>query len=456
MYKSIGTFLIFLVYFILPTDVFAQSFYTGAIGVTQSNGGRTRVFSNNLTTRQIDRISLLVGTSSTAVFDYNEDQNGVVSAATVTSPTLSDFEVTSTIDNSYNSPALPPNVEAQLNIHGWNNGAYLLVKVNVKNNEAQAINASIGLEIIPQVDGAYGNETVQWDATSKTVLMNKTEWVGIKFFSGLQTALRAFEWFSGYGNDSVFYSWLTQNSFDAPFTAGVDGAVAVLGQNPISIDAGQSTDFYYGISIGTDQASCLSNMSLCEAKYNLVVPVELTSFTASASGNAVNLNWSTATEINNRGFEIQRKSSTGNFLSIAFVEGKGTTQETQKYFYSDRIIESGKYSYRLKQVDFNGAYSYSNIVEVDARIPNKFGLNQNYPNPFNPTTTISYEIAKETNVVLKVYDAIGDLISTLINEMKPAGTYEIVFDASNFSNGVYFYQLQAGDFTAVKKLILMK
>ena len=100
--------------------------------------------------------------------------------------------------------------------------------------------------------------------------------------------------------------------------------------------------------------------------------------------------------------------------------------------------------------------NYSNIVEVVVKVPNKFDLNQNYPNPFNPTTTISYEIAKETIVSLKVYDVIGNEIVTLVNETKPAGTYEVIFDASNLSNGVYLYKIQAGNFTATKKLILMK
>lgn len=186
------------------------------------------------------------------------------------------------------------------------------------------------------------------------------------------------------------------------------------------------------------------------------VPVELKSFSASVVGKNVTLNWSTATETNNRGFEIQRKSSTGDFVQVAFVEGHGTSVEQQLYSYSDKNVESGKYSYRLKQVDLNGSFKYSNIVEVNVKVPNKFELSQNYPNPFNPTTTISYEIAKETIVSLKVYDVIGNEIATLVNETKPAGSYQVVFDAANLSNGVYFYKIQAGNFNATKKLILMK
>ena len=169
---------------ILSMESFSQSFYTGSIRSTQSNGGRTRIYSDNLTTRQIERISILVGVSSTAVFDYNEDQDVVINAATVATPLLSDFEITSTIDNSYSN--LPPVVQASYNIYGWNNDAYLLVKATVKNNEVAAINAVIGLEAIPRINGTYENDTLQWDAASQTVLIHKNAYAGIKFLSNSQ------------------------------------------------------------------------------------------------------------------------------------------------------------------------------------------------------------------------------------------------------------------------------
>ncbi|NWF89993.1 MAG: T9SS type A sorting domain-containing protein, partial [Ignavibacteriaceae bacterium] len=174
------------------------------------------------------------------------------------------------------------------------------------------------------------------------------------------------------------------------------------------------------------------------------VPVELATFAASVSGNSVTLNWTTATESNNRGFEVQKKQSSGDFVTIAFVQGNGTTQKAQTYAYTDKNLESGKYSYRLKQLDFDGSYSYSKTAEVEIKVPAKFALSQNYPNPFNPSTKISYEIAKETNVSLKVYDAIGNEVATLVNETKTPGAYEVIFNAANLSNGVYFYKIQAG------------
>ena len=125
MKKRFTVLALVLLTFVFVTDFFAQSFYTGGIGITQSNGGRQRIFSDNLTTRQLERISVLVGVNTSAVFDYNEDQDVEIAAATVVSPLLSDFEVTSTINNSYSG--LPPNVLASYNIYGWTNGAYLLV-----------------------------------------------------------------------------------------------------------------------------------------------------------------------------------------------------------------------------------------------------------------------------------------------------------------------------------------
>lgn len=245
------------------------------------------------------------------------------------------------------------------------------------------------------------------------------------------------------------------NGFIAVGSAGVISASSDGGATWTPMTSG-TTNTLYVVEATTNNAWAAGNSGTILKLSGNPVPVELTSFAASVVGKNVTLNWATATETNNRGFEVQRRSSTGDFIAMAFVEGHGTTQQVQAYTYSDKNVESGKYSYRLKQVDLNGSFKYSNLVEVDVKVPNKFELSQNYPNPFNPTTTISYEIAKETIVSLKVYDVIGNEIATLVNETKPAGSYQVVFDAANLSNGVYFYKIQAGNFTATKKLILMK
>jgi hypothetical protein len=459
MKKQFTMFASFLILSFFCTDILAQSFYTGAIGMTQSNGGRNRIFSDNLTTRAIDRTSILVGVSATAVFDYDQDQNPLVNAATVASPALSDFEVTSTIDNAYNTPPLPPNVEVKMNYYGWTNGAYILAKINVKNREAAAMNAVIGFETIPQVDGVYGGETLQWNATEKALLVNKTGWVGYKFFSAPQTSLKTMTWASGYASDANFWQWLTQNSFDAPLTVGVDGSVAILGQAPVNIAPGESVDLWYGIALGSSQEACLNNLSACQTKYATIVPVELTSFAASVTGSSVVLNWSTATEVNNYGFEIERSSDNQSWVTIGYKEGKGTTSEVQNYLYSDDIsgISSEKLYYRLKQIDFNGTATYYDAVEVVNNFaPDVFVMDQNYPNPFNPSTRISFGIPEKSSVSLRIFNSIGEEVALLANGVYEAGTYTFSFDASKLPSGNYIYTLQAGSNVISRKMTLIK
>jgi len=187
------------------------------------------------------------------------------------------------------------------------------------------------------------------------------------------------------------------------------------------------------------------------------IPVELISFIALVDLNNVTLTWSTATETNNRGFEIERKSADYNWEKIGFVNGNGTTTNISSYSYQDRNTVSGKYYYRLKQLDYDGSFSYSNEIEVDVnQLPTEFALHQNYPNPFNPVTTISYQLSAASNISLQLFDVLGNEVATLVNEPKEAGVYKVEFDASKLSSGVYFYKLQAGEFSFVKKLILTK
>lgn len=188
-----------------------------------------------------------------------------------------------------------------------------------------------------------------------------------------------------------------------------------------------------------------------------IVPVELLSFSSSVEGNTVNLSWMTATELNNLGFEIERSSNKSDWMTIGFKEGKGTTTETQHYSYSDQLsdLAVSKLFYRLKQVDFDGSFEYSNIIEVDIA-PSVFSLSQNYPNPFNPSTKINWQVPVGSWQTLKVFDILGNEVATLVDEFKTAGKYEVEFDASKIPNGVYFYQLKTENFISTKKMILMK
>ena len=186
------------------------------------------------------------------------------------------------------------------------------------------------------------------------------------------------------------------------------------------------------------------------------LPVELTSFTAAANKDNVVLNWNTKTEVNNRGFEVERKSADGHFTTIGFVNGNGTSTEQHNYSFTDSKLAQGNYSYRLKQLDFNGNYEYSSVVETEVTTPANYSLSQNYPNPFNPSTVISFNVPTSGNVKLAVYNILGQEVSTIVNGYKEAGTYNVSFNAKNLNSGVYFYKLEAGSFSQTMKMMLTK
>ena len=195
------------------------------------------------------------------------------------------------------------------------------------------------------------------------------------------------------------------------------------------------------------------------AEMSEIVPVELLAFSASVNGSKVQLYWSTATELNNRGFEIQRSvKESDNFVTIGFVEGKGNSTEINYYAFTDQPDLNGhnEIFYRIKQVDFDGTFSYSKVVNLTYDVPAAFVLNQNYPNPFNPSTRISYFVPNESFVSIKVYNSLGGEVETIVNEFKSTGSYEMIFDASNLPSGTYFYTMLAGNFSETKKMIVLK
>ncbi len=185
------------------------------------------------------------------------------------------------------------------------------------------------------------------------------------------------------------------------------------------------------------------------------LPVELTLFSAEAVAAGIQLSWQTATGVNNYGFEIERKSWNSNWEKIGFVKGVGNSNTVNGYNFFDKVA-SGKYSYRLKQIDVNGAYKYSNKIQATANIPNKFNLNQNYPNPFNPSTSIKFELPEASFVNLTIYNVLGAEVATLVNEKLEPGTYTKNFNASKLTSGIYFYRLTAGNIVITKKMSILK
>ena len=209
-------------------------------------------------------------------------------------------------------------------------------------------------------------------------------------------------------------------------------------------------------------------LSKALAGVGAVVPVELTSFTANAGAGSVNLSWETVTEVNNNGFEVERKVS-NEWEKVAFVKGKGTSTQYSHYTYKDNVssLTTNKAVYRLKQIDLNGTFKYSKEIEVSIVAgPKEYALFQNYPNPFNPTTTIRYALPFESNVKISVYNITGQLIKVLVNGEQPTGSHEITFSTNSngeqLSSGIYFYRIEAqavsgsGSFRLTKKMVLLK
>ena len=189
------------------------------------------------------------------------------------------------------------------------------------------------------------------------------------------------------------------------------------------------------------------------------VPVELTSFTCNLNGNVITLNWTTATETNNQGFQVERKIN-DEWLSIGFIDGHGTTTEMQSYTYKDNlndISQTGKIFYRLKQIDFNGTYEYSDVVEIEFNPINEYLLKQNYPNPFNPGTVIEFSLPEDaSNVRLSIFNVLGEKVTELVNSALQSGKYRFQWNAQNESAGIYFYELRADNFVSIKKMNLLK
>lgn len=238
----------------------------------------------------------------------------------------------------------------------------------------------------------------------------------------------------------------------------------IANQTSNSFNTGQLEDntvYYWRIDAVSAYDTVKGEVWSFSTKPDTVIPVELSSFTAASEGDKVKLEWVTSTEKNNMGFDIERKTADSDWRKIGFVEGKGTTTEKSVYSFTDKPgIDniSTSIKYRLRQVDFDGSYSYSKEVEVDLSKPGSFQLYQNYPNPFNPDTNIKYEISSKQFVTLKIYDTTGRELKTLINEEKEPGYYTSRFSVKdyNISSGVYFYQLKAGEFIQTRKMTLLK
>ena len=253
------------------------------------------------------------------------------------------------------------------------------------------------------------------------------------------------------------------NSFWDTLTTGVDtSAGGGTGESTAHMKAQATfTDAGWDFTtVWTISGSVNSGYPTLQGEVSL--PVEFADFNVTAEGQSTRLNWTTATEVDNSGFDVERQeileSGTEHWSSVGFVSGSGTSTGPKRYSFVDRGLPAGLYSYRLKQKDRTGSFRYSESVQVlVGQAPKELTLARNYPNPFNPTTTIDFTIPQDGRVVLKVYDILGKEVATLLDGDRKAGEYQqVVFDASKLSSGVFFAVLRSGAKELVRKMVLMK
>jgi hypothetical protein len=253
-------------------------------------------------------------------------------------------------------------------------------------------------------------------------------------------------WLSDDDNSLTLNNVLTWQSTDD--FATIDN-VAPLGP---SGDASTTRSLTVTLSALTSSA----NTSFTVFQADSPLPVELSAFVSTVKNNAVTLSWSTATEKSNYGFNVERSADKTNWVKIGFVNGSGNSNSVKNYSFTDKSANSGKMYYRLKQVDTDGKYEYSKIIEADLGLPKAYELSNNYPNPFNPSTTIRFSLPEKQNVKITIFNTLGQKVAEILNGEMEAGVHEVNFNASNLTSGIYIYRMDAGKFTQTKKMMLVK
>jgi photosystem II stability/assembly factor-like uncharacterized protein len=372
-------------------------------------------------------------------------------------------------------------------ISGNINGSSAVREMGISKSNAQILYATSGSGVFLSTDGGvtFTNKTSGLpNRTITSVNVHPTdENIAILTFSGFgagkvyKTTNMGNSWFSISGNlpdtpvnDGLIYTddLLNPNTYFIATDIGVfltqnDGASWVELPNNLPNTVIMHLDYAHSnqmLRAGTH------GRGVYEAFIDFTVPVELTSFTAETEHNSVELSWSTATETNNQGFEIERKLKNQELVTIAFVEGKGTTTEIQNYNYVDDYSQmpyEGTVLYRLKQVDFDGDHEYSEQLAVNLTfIPSEYYISQNFPNPFNPSTTLKYSLPVESTVKINIYNSLGEMIETLVSEIQSSGNYEVSWNAQNYSSGVYYYSFEVNSLDGtqshreMKKIVFLK
>ncbi|MCB0727558.1 MAG: T9SS type A sorting domain-containing protein [Ignavibacteriae bacterium] len=424
----------------------------------------------------------LVGTSSfqPIVNRYVDGTWAIVSSSTVTLPGFNVRGVNAITWNSddllfYAIVRVDPNPSRRLVRINPVNGVCTDIGPLAGNFSSLTYNSTTG--ILYTIGGA-GSGAYAERIYSLNINTAAATFLGGPYSVGSDGEVIAFNYDDGYiyhwsGNVTANMEKINASTFVAtPVTqsgashAEIWGAVYIGGNTFIATDINLNA---YTITpagfVSVQQTNIASDAVRGLGYVDALLPVELSSFTSSVNGRNVELKWSTVSETNNSGFEIERSEvnseNSSNWLKAGYVNGNGTSVNVNNYIFTDRGISSGKYSYRLKQIDFNGNFEYHNLSgEVLIGVPADFSVSQNYPNPFNPSTKINYDIPVDGNVNITLFDVSGKEVATIVNEVKTAGYYTVSFDASSLPSGTYFYRINSTgngiNFIATKKMLLLK
>jgi hypothetical protein len=354
--KNIFPFL--LIILLVNADVFAQAtFSTGQIDVNVNTYGRIRIFTTSDQVRHLQRGSVLVGVSRNQVWDYQNDADVEVPTTLVANPTLSNFEITGTYNNAYSGN--PPDVLVKYNIYSWTNAKYMILKLTIKNREASVINAKIGLDIIPELEQTYGNDTVTYLQAHGIIRFHRgnSRNMGVKLLSHNLHSLYSFEWYSGYTVDSNYWNWLNYGSIQPQYASGSEGPVTIPSQAFVNINRNDSVIIFYAFAIGANQAEIISAINEAQIKYSTVLSVDKVSDLPTAYSLEQNypnpFNPSTKIQFsisNSQPVTLKVFDVLGN--EVATLVNEELTPGIYQYNFDASNLSSGVYYYKLRAGNF--------------------------------------------------------------------------------------------------------
>ncbi|MCH7977306.1 MAG: T9SS type A sorting domain-containing protein, partial [Bacteroidetes bacterium] len=337
------------------------------------------------------------------------------------------------------------------------NDCYVILDFDVQNTSNSTEDFYIGLFADWDV-GDFVQNLGGYDAATQLLYVwddsgTSTNYFGVAAALANTAGVSGWELDLGAGlNPTETDHWNALTNGGGVIPGAVEDRRTLIGSGPYTLSPGESARVQFVMVGGTDEADAIA----CAASAQVVVPVELLSFDAILDGNDVSLRWATASETNNAGFEVQMDAGSG-FQALGFVDGHGTTTEAQTYSYAVRDLDPGTYLFRLKQIDFDGAFEYHGDLEVAVETPDRYVLMQAYPNPFNPEATVRFAVRDSAPVTLTLHDALGRQVSTLYSGTPEANlTLSVRIDGSGLPSGLYLVRLTGSNFSASQTVTLLK